>query len=615
MSKKKGQNLKAAKNEQVEEPLIEPVAQSPQPSPFSDKKWLISCGAITFIAIFLRFFMLGLKPFHHDEGVNGWFLTNLFRSGVYTYDPANYHGPTLYYISLAFAQLFGLETVTLRASVAVFGVLMVILTFYLRPYIGRSGSLFAALLLAISPGMVYISRYFIHEIFFVLLSLTLVLAVLMFMDREKAGPGAKAWLILILAVCFLPSGLSLAKVLGGDAAAAVWAFRVAFIIVEAFLIFFIVRTLSQWNGGRPIYMLLAASSLALSFATKETGFITFGTMLIALVCIWGWQKVRGTTGLSDKLSIRPVSLRSFISAFGSSSDAMLLIGGSLFLFLYLIILFFSSFFTYFDGVPKALEAYAIWTKTGSKDHTGNGTWAYFTWTWEVEAPILVLSAVGSLIAFYTARHRVAMFTALWGFGLAAAYTIIPYKTPWLALSFLMPMAFSAGYAINELYESGRRGLQVIAILAVIVSAGFLGYKAYDLNFVEYDNNSRPYIYAHTDRQFLSMMSEINFYAEKTGKVNELSVDVLSPEYWPMTWYVRNNPKVVFHSRMIDSSTADVIIGRKGDQDNDLMNKYSGNYRYVGTYPLRPGVSLIMLVRKDIAEPDTKEVYRLADKNP
>ena len=82
-----------------------------------DIGWLASCAVVTAIATFLRFYWLGLKPFHHDEGVNGFFLKTLFDKGTYAYDPANYHGPTLYYISLAFAKVFGLETVPVRSSV------------------------------------------------------------------------------------------------------------------------------------------------------------------------------------------------------------------------------------------------------------------------------------------------------------------------------------------------------------------------------------------------------------------------------------------------------------------------------------------------------------------
>ena len=65
-----------------------------------DSLWLLSCVIVTALGTFLRFFWLELKPLHHDEGVNGYFLTTLFREGIYKYDPANYHGPDLYYSRL-----------------------------------------------------------------------------------------------------------------------------------------------------------------------------------------------------------------------------------------------------------------------------------------------------------------------------------------------------------------------------------------------------------------------------------------------------------------------------------------------------------------------------------
>src|SRR5215207_7702458 len=117
----------------MQEPENIPNAQlGGTPRVNSDLLWYVSCFLITATAVFFRFVSLTLKPLHHDEGVNGWFLTNLFRDGKYAYDPANYHGPTLYYISLAFAKVFGLETFSIRASVAVWGVLLIILTFFLR---------------------------------------------------------------------------------------------------------------------------------------------------------------------------------------------------------------------------------------------------------------------------------------------------------------------------------------------------------------------------------------------------------------------------------------------------------------------------------------------------
>jgi predicted membrane-bound mannosyltransferase len=275
-----------------EEPIVEKKGQS-------QLMCLVSSGIVTLLAIFLRFYWLGLKPFHHDEGVNGWFLTNLFRDGAYKYDPANYHGPTLYYISLAFAEVFGLETVPVRWSVAIWGVAIVVLSLYLRRYIGQVGALATAAFLAISPGMVYISRYFIHEIFFVFLALGFVLAVLMFMDREKAGPGAIAWIALVFLTCFSPPAMYLPHQFAGESVALLWAMRLGLFAFAGALIYFVIKLLLEWRNGRPIYLLLAAACVALMFATKETSFITLGTMAIACVCIWARDRIADAAAIKQ----------------------------------------------------------------------------------------------------------------------------------------------------------------------------------------------------------------------------------------------------------------------------------------------------------------------------
>jgi uncharacterized protein (TIGR03663 family) len=582
-----------------------------------DYMWLLNCGLVTAVAAFIRFFALSLKPFHHDEGVNGFFLNTLFRDGVYKYDPANYHGPTLYYISLVFSKVFGLDTFSVRASVAIFGVLTVVLIFFLKNYIGKIGSLAAGLFIALSPGMVFISRYFIHEIFFVFLSLAIVISVLFFIEKPKAGPFAIGWMVLLLLICFLPSALILAGYVGGDNTTAVWAFRLGFFIVEAVLVFLVTRMLLAWNNGRPIYLLLASASVALMFATKETAFITIGTFLIACGSLWIWQKIYKTRlaeGDADELSDDRINWANFRNALGEGSNFLLIIAAVVAVFLYVSVLFFTSFFTYPEGIQKALDAYTIWTKTGSKDHTQNGTWGYLKWGMEIEAPILLLSALGILIAFFKSRHRVAMFIGLWAFGLFAAYSIIPYKTPWLALSFLLPMGIIAGYGINEMVRMKNTGLTAAAGLLAVTASAVLAYQAYDLNFVRYDKDDRPYVYAHTKREFLDMMAKIEGYAAKSGKGTDTQVDIVSPDYWPMVWNVRNYPKAVFHGRMIDSSNAEMIVAKKGDQDRDVIAKYSANYKYEGIYPLRPGVDLVLLVRNDLADGNAKELYRLRNPN-
>ena len=578
----------------------------------NDKVWLFGCLIITAAAVFVRFYDLLLKPMHHDEGVNGFFLTTLFHEGVYKYDPSNYHGPTLYYIALFFTKIFGLETFSVRASVGVFGVLMVALVFFLRRYIGSVGSLVAALFLALSPGMVYISRYFIHEIFFVFCSLGIVLGILFFIEGRKPGVFANAWMALLLLVCFLPPALNLVHLFDLQNQTAIWILRAGFFLVEAVLVFLVMRMLADWNEGRPVYLLLASASTALFFATKETAFITIGTMLIACVCVWIWRRIYGAIldGKIGEDDYAPAALvwKTFRERMGGGTDLLLLIVAVAAVFVYVSVLFFSSFFTYAEGVVGAFKAYAFWTKTGTGDHTQNGLTAYAKWLLKLESPIMFLSAVGTLIAFVKARHRFAMFAGLWALGLFLAYTIIPYKTPWLALSFILPMCVVAGYGVNEMLKARDSALKGIGALLAAMSIGILGYQTWDLNFKRYDDDSMPYVYAHTRRGFLDLMRQIEYYAEKSGRSREATVEIVSPDYWPMPWYTRQFSAANYHGRIVPANTAEMIVAKKGEQDAEIRRQYAAHYKSAGEYELRPGVELILLVRRDLAETaSTKEI--------
>ena len=192
----------------------------------SDRTWFRWAAGISALGAFLRLFDILNRPVHHDEGVNGWFLTNLIRDNMYKYDPANYHGPSLYYWAYPFVKLFGFETSAIRVSIAIFGIAMVVLVFYLKPYLGKIGTLIAGFLVAISPGLVFVSRYFIHEILFVFLSLGMVVAILYFIEKRPAGPFAVGWMSLILIYCYVPSAIYLGSYLGGDNTTAVWIIRV-----------------------------------------------------------------------------------------------------------------------------------------------------------------------------------------------------------------------------------------------------------------------------------------------------------------------------------------------------------------------------------------------------
>lgn len=572
----------------------------------SERTWLIAGASILVVAAILRFYDLDLVPLHHDEGVNGNFLVRLVRDRFYHYDPENYHGPSLYYLSAIFPWLlrlpfgphaqntYGLTTTAIRFVPAVFGLATVALIFSLRRNLGSIATLTAAALLAISPGAVYLSRYFIHETLFVFFTLGIVVA-----------------------------------------------------------------ALKYFEGARATYLVLASVSAGFLFATKETAFISAGVLLIALVLTRAYwsifirafnsggdnrkQKNRKTEGGAESLS--------FVERVGGPVNFAIWIGTAIGVFIVVNVLLYSSFFTnYPKGVWDALKTFEIWSKTGKTAHA-HPVITYVWWLLLQESPLLILGAIGAILAVLKPVKSFAVFVALWAFGLIAAYSLIAYKTPWLCLNFIVPLALCSGVAIERLYAelvrweaSNRVRVAMIAGVLLLalgplpglarafdkaVSTGpwsdqrsgmfsVLGemkpfwktfipsYQTLDLNFINYDNDNGyyVYVYAHTRRDFLKLVDEIDRIAQRTHQGGETGITIVSPDYWPMPWYLRDYSRVGYHGRIVVSNEP-IIIASQGQAD-EVEKTYGDRYKQVpsglnpvGTFSLRPGVDLLLYTRREL----------------
>lgn len=561
----------------------------------SDKMFLLLAVLVTLAGTFLRFIWLGLKPFHHDEGVNGVFLSTLAKTGEWNYDPSNYHGPDLYYISLFVTNIIGLDDVGTRSSVAIFGVFIIILAFWLRRSVGDIGAIVAAILLAISPGMVYISRYFIHEIIFVFFSFAIPVSILFFIERRKAGVIAQGLFAIVLGVALLPAQVILVNNILGTAGMAALTVRILGSIGVAFLIFLLVKRAAAWMDGSPIYLMLGAVSVCMLFATKETGFITVGTMLLSCVSVVLWEKISGRKRGSEE----SLSYKRFVEALGDGRNRQIMIASSVGLFVILWIVFFSSFFTNAKGIVDSFKAYAFWTQTGTVVHQ-NGFWAYLKWMWEIEAPILLLSALGVIFALAKQRNRFVVFAAFWAMGISLAYTLIPYKTPWLMISFILPMTVVAGHAIDEMITNRIESLKLVGAILIMIAVGIAGKQSWSLNFDRYDDQSLPYVYAHSWRTLDDLTAKLDELDKRVGGQGNLTIQVVASEFWPLPWSLRNFRSVGFPGEPKPFDGKDVILARYKEREEEVVAYYQDKYRYLGKYPLRPTLEIMLLVRKDIA---------------
>src|SRR6185295_10481467 len=109
------------------------------------------------------------------------------------------------------------------------------------------------------------------------------------------------------------------------------------------------------------------------------------------------------------------------------------------------VVFYSSFFTNMKGLSDSFKTFEVWTKTGTVAHV-HPFLTYVFWLVYRESPLLVLGSLGALAVVLKPKNGFALFSALWAFGMLAAYSLIPYKTPWLLLNIVVPLALIAGYA-------------------------------------------------------------------------------------------------------------------------------------------------------------------------
>jgi uncharacterized protein (TIGR03663 family) len=340
------------------------------------------------------------------------------------------------------------------------------------------------------------------------------------------------------------------------------------------------------------------------FATKETAMISAGVLLIAWTITQVYPKLLGRAGRRQE--VKSTSEQSFFEELGGPTSLAMWIALALLVFVALNVFFYSSFFTnYPQGVYDSLKTFQVWTKTGQTAHVHSAE-TYLEWLTKQEAALLGLGVIGAVFVVFKPKNSFALFSALWAFGLIAAYSLVPYKTPWLALNFIVPLALIAGYAIQRLYELERGQLRLpIAVLAMATLWGT--YQTIDLNFLNYDNDSTyyVYVYAHTKRGTKDLVNEIDRLAKQSPDAAKTGITIVSPDYWPLPWYLRNYTRVGYFAQM--TQTNEPLIIASETQQKEMEDRYGDLYQLVpskeanGAFSLRPGVNLLLYAKRTIPQ--------------
>ncbi|NCP87777.1 MAG: hypothetical protein CO094_01515 [Anaerolineae bacterium CG_4_9_14_3_um_filter_57_17] len=142
-------------------------------------------AAILIFAIITRFYDLGTRVMSHDESLHTYYSWNLYRGQGYQHNPMM-HGPLQFHMLALSYFIFGVSDFTARIPAALFSIAAVAALWYWRRYLGRFGALVAALMMVISPYMLFYGRYVRNEAFVALYGILALYAVLRYLENGQA---------------------------------------------------------------------------------------------------------------------------------------------------------------------------------------------------------------------------------------------------------------------------------------------------------------------------------------------------------------------------------------------------------------------------------------------
>ncbi len=507
----------------------------------------------------LRLPELAERPMHTDEAVHAYKLGETLEGGrgAYHYDPVEFHGPTLNFLTVPIALVRGQETHadldewTLRLVPAVFGIALILATFLLADGLGGPGAFVAAALTATSTAMVYYSRYYIMEVLLVFFTFLLVVGAWRYVRTHGVG-----WAVL--------AGVGVGLM---HATKETWVFvpvaAAAALVVEALFVRFApaepLHVRRHVRRREMLWALVAAIVVAVAFFSSFFAYARGPWDSVATYV----HMFRRALGTADKtagdLHVNPWHF-------------------------YLRILF------WFQALPRR---------------------PIFT-----EAIIPVLALIGMAAGFLRrglgrADARLVRVLGVASFALLGIYTLIPYKTPWCMLGAMHGMILVGGVGGAALVRwTPTRPLKVLVALLLAAGVAQLGWQAWRGSYRLAASSYNPYVYGHTRPGAIRLGERAEQVANVHPAGKSMPINVLTPDehdIWPLPWYLRQfDRRAVGYFPGVEELLA--VRGRAdapmlvftSDVWPSLEPRLKAEYQWEH-FGLRPSVVLVVGIRKDLWE--------------
>ncbi len=588
-----------------------------RPSRSQILEW-VAYGVVLVVAAVLRFWDLGVRPLHHDESLHAYFSLQLSLNILsYHYDPL-LHGPFQFHaMALVYklAQLVGVpdngvNTTTVRLLAATLGTVMVGLPYLLRRSLGRLAAWLATVLLAVSPSLVYYSRFAREDIYMACFTLLLVVGLVRYGQERKLG-----WLlvgVLGLALSYATKEatfLTIAVVGSYGGGVLVWELGsrwglrekvegepgwlprtwaplllLAYALVGAVL----AKWLLGWLHNLSFYIaahqgvsdefvavLKDDTSLVVPWLGVALGLVVLVILLremfqgeAAVKAGRGGWRLRLARWVDEE---RQPVLATLVKMPWTHWFFGLLLFWAVFLVLFTV-LFTNVRAGIGDGIWGGLY---YWIEQIAVARGGQ-PWYYYLLLIPLYEQVGVVFGIVGLVRCLLKPTRLRLWLVYWCVGNLVLYSWAAEKMPWLTIHITLPLLLLAGIGLEpgvqlvaswlqegwkrwrerrEEWEpreerGGRGRLEwgLLTVLAGIVLLVPTVHNMYEVTYVyEADAPHEMLIYVQTTVDVNRVMAKIDELDRKLdGGRHQLAIGVMNDAIWPFIWYLRDYPHACYN---------------------------------------------------------------------
>ena len=516
--------------------------------PASHRLEIVATASLLLLALglglALRIPDLGHRPMHTDEAILGFKFGELLETGTWIYDPADYHGPALPYLTLPFAwgagqsEISGVSEELLRSVPLAFCVATMLATLLLARGLGASSCGWAMLFVAVSPMFVYFSRYYIMEMLLVFFTLAAI---------------ASGW--------------------------------------------------RYYCSRRPFWAVTLGASLAMMHAAKETCVIHYFGMAAGVAGCWicGFLRPAAGPDFKNALPFRWGDLKLALAAFGI---VWFLMFSSFFSnFPQGLIESITTYESYLNRAEGSGHEkpwfYYLKLLLGQRND-------YYFSTEAGVYLLAVVGVVSAFVRRPSGNEctQLPRFLAIYAVAVGATYSLIAYKTPWTIMGFHHAVILLAGFGATSLFVLFNHAMARVAVTGLIGAICLhLGYQAKLATGKRFEADTRnSYVYSHTSTAFLKLLHRIEKLSEVKGEDGSLRIDVIHSESaWPLPWYLRDRRHDLQFPRQYSENMlteTDVIVTEPAMAE-ELRLRLGSEFTEDGFQSLRPNHFLTVFIRTSL----------------